>query len=128
MMKRATLAAITLATGFALYFSPAVQAVNLYGDGCNGASGAVCNDIDKGGTDASKTAAAGAISTIIDVLIYVMAAVSVIVIVIGGFQMLVSQGEAEKIKRSRQMIVYALIGLVVALAGWAVVNFVLGQF
>lgn len=51
--------------------------------------------------------------------------ISVIVIIVGGVFYLTSQGEPDKIKRAKNAILYALIGLIVSLLAFAIVNFVL---
>ena len=125
-MKRTITLVVAMVLGLVL-FTPATYAVNLYGNGCNGASGAVCNDLDKNGKDAANDTT-DAIQSIIKLLMYVIGAVSIIVAVIGGFQMLLSGGEMEKVKLGRRMVTYALVGLLVALLGYALVGFVLEQF
>ena len=51
--------------------------------------------------------------------------VSVIVIIIAGVFYITSQGEPDKIKRAKSAILYAVIGLIVSLLAFAIVNFVL---
>ncbi len=109
MTKRLVLGLLLVTT---VAFSPvAVHAVNLFGDGCNGASGSVCSDIDKNGGNDAVNDAGNIISTIVNALIYIIGALSVIVIVIGGFQLVTSGGGAEQVKRARTMVLYALVGL-----------------
>ena len=52
--------------------------------------------------------------------------IAVIVIVIGGIKYMTSAGEAEKIKNAKHTITYAIIGLVVTLAAFAITEFVIG--
>ncbi|MBP5656658.1 Ig-like domain-containing protein [Candidatus Saccharibacteria bacterium] len=52
--------------------------------------------------------------------------IAVIVIVIGGIRYMTSTGEAEKIKGAKHAITYAIIGLVVTLAAFAITEFVIG--
>ena len=51
--------------------------------------------------------------------------IAVIGIIIGGVQYATSAGDASKAKRAKNTILYSIIGLVVALLAWAIVNFVL---
>ena len=51
--------------------------------------------------------------------------ISVIVIIIGGVFYITSQGEPDKIKRAKNAILYAIIGLIISLLSFAIVNFVL---
>jgi len=51
--------------------------------------------------------------------------ISVIVVIIGGVFYITSQGEPDKIKRAKNAILYAVIGLIISLLSFAIVNFVL---
>ena len=52
--------------------------------------------------------------------------IAVIVIVIGGIRYMTSTGEPEKIKGAKNTIMYAIIGLIVTLAAFAITEFVIG--
>ena len=59
--------------------------------------------------------------------VYVAAAMAAVgVIVFGGFRFAVSQGDSGKVKKAKDTIMYAVIGLVVVLLAFAITNFVLG--
>jgi multisubunit Na+/H+ antiporter MnhB subunit len=58
----------------------------------------------------------------------VLGAIAVIMIVIGGIRYTLSNGESAAITGAKNTILYAVIGLVVALLAYAIVNFVLGAF
>lgn len=51
-------------------------------------------------------------------------ALSVVVLIIGGYQMMTSYGETEKNQTARKTITYALIGLVVALTAFGIVQII----
>lgn len=53
--------------------------------------------------------------------------VAVIVIVIGGIFYTISQGDPGKIKKAKDTILYAIIGLIVSLLSFAIVTFVLDK-
>ena len=61
----------------------------------------------------------------INVVIGLIAVISVIMIIVGGIQYTTSRGDAAKIKKARDTIIYSVIGLVIALLAFAIVNFVL---
>lgn len=46
-------------------------------------------------------------------------------IIIGGFNFMTSAGDPGKVKKGKDTILYGIIGLVVALLAFAIVNFVL---
>lgn len=56
----------------------------------------------------------------------VVGIVAVGVIVFGGFRYSVSQGDSGKLKKAKDTIMYAIIGLIVVLSAFAITNFVLG--
>ena len=62
---------------------------------------------------------------IINTVIFVVGMVAVIMIIIGGVNYATSQGDATKVKRGKDTILYGIIGLVVVLLSFAIVNFVL---
>lgn len=66
------------------------------------------------------------ISNIINILIYVAGTASVIVIIVGGIMYIVSGGNESNTKRAKDAILYAIIGLIISLAAFAIVNYVLG--
>ena len=67
------------------------------------------------------------VSTIINVIIGVVGVVSVIFIVIGGLSYVTSAGDPGKTKKAKDTILYAVIGLIVAVLAFAIVNFVLAS-
>lgn len=64
---------------------------------------------------------------IINVIVAAVGIVAVLVIVIGGVFFVISTGEAAKTKRAKDTILYGVIGLVIAILAYAIVNFVLGN-
>ena len=70
----------------------------------------------------------GIVRNVLNTVLPTAAVVAVVMIVVAGIMMSVSMGDAGKVKRAKNMIVYALIGLVVALMAWGIVNMVMGLF
>ena len=68
------------------------------------------------------------IKMIINGVIGIIGAVAVIMIIIGGVNYTTSQGDPGKVKKAKDTILYGIIGLVIALLAFAIVNFVLGVF
>ncbi len=62
---------------------------------------------------------------IIDVVLGLIGLLAVIVIIIGGVTFVTSQGDAAKVTKGKNTILYGVIGLVVALLAFAIVNFAL---
>jgi ABC-type Na+ efflux pump permease subunit len=49
-------------------------------------------------------------------------------IVVGGIRYTTSNGNASQVKEAKDTILYAVVGLVVAIMSFSIVNFVLGRF
>lgn len=67
------------------------------------------------------------ILNIIQVTIGVLALVAVIVIVFAGVQYTTSAGDVGKVKKAKDSILYGIVGLVIAILAFAIVNFVLSS-
>ena len=65
------------------------------------------------------------VKTIIDWVLAVLGIVAVVMIIIGGINYMTSQGDSTKVKKGRDTILYGVIGLIIALLAFAIVNFVL---
>jgi len=50
-----------------------------------------------------------------------------VVIILGGVQYTTSAGASDKVKKAKDTIMYGIIGLVVALLAYAIVNFILSS-
>lgn len=73
------------------------------------------------------SAGPGRLKTILAVAFGIAAAIALLSIAIAAFNFVTSEGDPEKISRSKRAIVYALVGLAVALLGEAIVFLVVGQ-
>jgi len=94
------------------YASPATQIQN----GVNSVS------------DGSKTDIGTSFKTIVNVILFILGAISVIMIVIGGVRYTLSGGDSGSTKGAKDTILYAVVGLVVAMLAYAIVNFVITSF
>ena len=61
---------------------------------------------------------------IIQVVIGVLGIVTVAIIILGGIQYVTSVGDSQKVKKAKDTILYGVIGLVIAILAFAIVNFV----
>lgn len=92
-------------------------------DGTTVADGVDCAS---GGGTAKPLFGEGSIFTIVvNTLLFVIGAISVIMLIIGGIRYTLSGGTAASVTGAKNTIVYALIGLVVAFLAYAIVNWVL---
>lgn len=107
--------------------TPAASAVNVFGKACNlntngGGTPAVCQEANKGGNPVIK-----AIRVAITILSVVIGSVAVIVIILSGFKMIRANGNAQDIATARTGIIYAVIGLAIAVIAPLIVGFVLNN-
>ncbi len=70
----------------------------------------------------------GAFRTISNVLLFLIGAISVIMIIIGGIRYTTSNGDPGAVKGAKDTILYSIIGIIVAILGFAIVSFVVGAF
>ena len=80
------------------------------------------NNFNYGG---SGTDFQGNVINIINGVIGVLALVCVVVVIIGGVNYMTSSGDAGKVKKAKDTILYGVIGLAVCALSFAFVNFVI---
>ncbi len=68
--------------------------------------------------------ASGTSSTPIGWAFWLLIMISVIMVVIGGFKYVTSQGNQQQLKSAKDTILYAIVGLVVAISARAIVQLV----
>ena len=78
-------------------------------------------DVVNGGGDDLVTN----ITNIINAIIAILGIVCVVVMIIGGVNYMTSSGDAGKVKKGKDTILYGLIGLVICVLAFALVNFVI---
>ena len=68
------------------------------------------------------------LTNVTNTLLLAIGFVSVVMLIIGGFRYVLSNGNEKSVTGAKDTILYAIVGLVVALLAFAIVNFVLGRF
>lgn len=69
----------------------------------------------------------GLIKKVVNLLLWAIGIISVIMIIIGGIRYAISNGDSNQVTAAKNTIMYAVIGLVIAIFAYAIVNFVLFQ-
>ena len=87
----------------------------------------------QGGANCAQTAGAPSdlgsqIKNITNLLLIGIGIAAVIMLIIGGFRYIFSQGNEKNISGAKDTILYAVVGLVVAILSYAIVNFVIDRF
>lgn len=69
----------------------------------------------------------GLFKTIVNILLFLIGAISVVMIIIGGIRYVVSGGDQSSVTGAKNTILYAVIGLLVSIMAYAIVNFVVSS-
>ena len=96
----------------------------------SGSKGAVCSGIginNGGGCPDTAGSVNSTIIAVLDILTWIIGPISVIVIMIAGFRMITSNGDANTFNSARNTIFYASIGIVVVSISQIIVQFVLNK-
>lgn len=83
---------------------------------------------DAAGGSGQSSDLGGQIKTVVNILLYILGAVSVLMIVIGGVRYTISNGDSSSITGAKNTILYSVIGLIIAILAYSIVNFVLSSF
>lgn len=95
-----------------------------------GASGGAAAGIDCArGTDVPDDSLFGSgsiFTNVVNILLFIIGALSVVMLIWGGIRYTTSGGQAASVTAAKNTIMYAIIGLIVAFLAFAIVNWVLG--
>jgi len=88
---------------------------------CDGLSavGASC-----GGGEAGLTTT---IQGVIQVLLFIVGVAAVVMLIIGGIRFVTSGGDSQAAATAKNTVIYAIIGIIVAVLAYAIVQFVFGR-
>jgi hypothetical protein len=111
-----------LALGISTFIAPSTFAA----DCSNGTTAQ--QGVDCIGGDNSKPlfGTNGIFTGIINTALFIIGALSVIMLIYGGIRYTISMGDAKNVESAKNTIMYAIIGVVIALLAYAIVNFVIG--
>lgn len=68
------------------------------------------------------------INNVYNTVLALAGAVAVAYIVWGGMQYTLSQGDSGKVKKAKDTLLYAIVGLIVVMFAFVILNFVIGKF
>ena len=89
-----------------------------------------------GGVEQGKTAEmpstlfgnTGIFTQIVSVMLFLVGILSVIMLIFGGLRYIISRGESKAVESAKNTILYAIVGLIVSIMSYAIVNFVISSF
>ena len=97
---------------------------------------AICEEDDISGSEVCRDASQGEaesnpviriLKNVTQLIAFLIGGISVIMIIVAGFRLITSSGNPDAVQQARNTIIYALIGVAVALLAQAVVIFVLNR-
>lgn len=74
-----------------------------------------------------EVAIGSGLTAILNIVFIVAGVLAVVFIIIGGVKYILSGGDSAGIKSAKETITYAIVGLIVILLAFGIVNFITGQ-
>lgn len=130
-MKRIFLG-LALAVAMTTGLASSAHAIDLFpSGGSNGKTGVNCSPnpdgckVVKDGQGQGNAKATTKVKNGINTALYILAAICVVMIVIAGFKYTASNGDSSIVSSAKNTILYSVVGLIVAIMAYAIVNFVI---
>ena len=86
-------------------------------------SGGVSNSQGEG-VPGELTGSDGVFEVVVNVLLFIIGAVSVIMLIYGGIRYTTSGGNTNSVTAAKNTVIYSIVGLVISILAYAIVNFV----
>lgn len=98
-----------------------VQALNPLASVCeSNADSVACKNKDQG--------ISSVMSSLVNGLLFVIGGLSVVMIIVAGVMYTISAGDSGKVSKAKNMLIYSIVGLLVAFFAFAIVNWVFKLF
>ncbi len=81
-----------------------------------------------GGAGTGKNDFKNSLKQIVNVLLFLLGTIAVIMVIVGGIRYTLSGGDSSAITAAKNTVLYALVGVVVAILAYAIVNWLIDQF
>lgn len=102
----------------------------LAADECDTSSGL------SGGMDCAKnddmpeelTGDNGIVTTVINTMLFIVGILSVVMIIFAGIRYVTAHGDKGQVESAKNTLIYAIVGLIVSIVAYALVNWVVGLF
>lgn len=66
------------------------------------------------------------IPRLINLMLFIVGILAIVFLIFGGIRYVISGGDKSKVDAAKNTILYAIVGLIVAILGYAIVNWVIG--
>lgn len=117
--KHYIIAAAFLLFAFCCIGVDSAMAIDLNQGACKSSNSAPCK--------ASSDSVAAILKNVINIMLYLAGAIAVVMVVVGGIRYITSDGDPAAANKAKNTIIYALVGVVVAVMSYSIVNFVIGR-
>ncbi len=82
---------------------------------------------DAAGCGVTGAQTSNLVGVVVNVLMYIAGALAVIMIVYAGFLYTTSAGDSAKVQKAKNALIYAVVGIAVAILAGVIVNFVVNE-
>ena len=124
-MKQKLFIALLVIAGAVATLQQPVSAVDIIPD-CQTTGGAPCSLVEE--DKLNYTTGAPGVWGMVQLAMMILAGIAVIMIVVGGIKYTASRGDSSAVTSAKNTILYAVIGLVVAILASAIIGFVNSYF
>lgn len=77
--------------------------------------------------DIPSVSADSIVQNIVSTVFFIIGFISIIMILVGSFRFLTSNGDSSKNKQARMTLTYAIVGLIVSISAYSIITWVLGN-
>lgn len=78
--------------------------------------------------DIPKVNADGILEGVLSLVYFLTGSVAVITLIISGFTYVVSNGNAQRVEKAKNGIIYSIIGIIIVASAFTITHFVIGRF
>jgi hypothetical protein len=111
-----------LATANALSAGPTQIVADSQADACSG-----LNQVSGTGCGSGQAALSKVVNGVVTIISYVAGLIAIIMIIISGIRFTTSGGDSAKVSAAKTSLIYALIGIAVAVLAQVLVHFVINE-
>ena len=70
----------------------------------------------------------GIVTTVINTMLFIVGILSVVMIIFAGIRYVTAHGDKGQVESAKNTLIYAIVGLIVSIVAYALVNWVVGLF
>ena len=87
-------------------------------------SAQISSGLNMASTDELKKQSVDSLApSVVNILLWAVGLISVVMIIFGGFRYIISNGDSAKVTAAKNTVMYAVVGLVIAIFSYAIIQF-----